>query len=135
MTKRNKHIDTYKTVYGVDLVVANKYVTLEDLKKKYTKPDGEELDDNYLDSIAITGKCLDKKTNRSVSLVVLCNSNKDKEIDKKLDLINTAAHEAAHVCLDIYQYIAEYNIIESQEPFCYLLGWATANIYKTWTKK
>lgn len=36
---------------------------------------------------------------------------------------NTITHECCHAALDIMDYIGETNILDSQEPFCYLVGW------------
>ena len=135
MTKK-KYIDIYPTIYRVDLVVANEAVTLKDLQKKYTYVDGTELDENITaDCIASTSTCRDKETGKYIILVKYVADTKVKGIDKKLDLLDTAAHEATHVCMRIYSKIGEdvYKD-DSNELLAYLLGWATECIYKTLKK-
>ena len=135
MTKK-KYIDTYKTIYNVYLVVANEAVTLQDLKKKYTYYDGVEIDDAFSDGIATTAKCIDKETNRAVILVKYNHKSKIKGVNNKLDLINTAAHEATHFAMDLYSYIGEdIDPRMANENLTYNVGWATECIYNTWTKK
>lgn len=134
MKNNKKYIDTYSTIYGVDLVVANKNVTLKDLQNKYTYSDDRELDD--IDCIASTSYCKNKNTNRYTILVRYNHDSKVKGIDKRLDFINTCSHEATHVVMAIYHYINEKIFPEdSNELLANLVGWATECIYKTWTKK
>lgn len=133
-SKTNKSIiDVYPTIYNVDLVVANKYTTIEQLNKVYCDINNEDLTDDT--SIAYTERGYNRKTNRPVIIVRYVKSAKWVE-DKKTDLVNTAAHEALHVCMNIYSKIEEdvYKN-DSNELFAYLIGWVTECIYKTWTKK
>lgn len=133
--KENKSvIDTYENLYGVDLVVANKYATLEELKELYVYSDGVELEEDLLTGISSVATCTDKRTDKSVVLVKYNHDSTVKGIDKKVDFINTCAHEAGHVALDIYLYANQEVKKDSQEPFCYLLGWAAECIYKTLKK-
>lgn len=134
-SKTNKSIiDVYPTIYNVDLVVANKYTTIEQLNKVYCDVNKEDLTDGT--SIAYTERGYNRKTNRPVIIVRYIGQSTWCPEDKKLDLINTAAHEALHVCMDIYSKIGEdvYKN-DSNELFAYLIGWITECIYKTWTKK
>lgn len=136
MAKKNKsRIDTYTTVYDVDIVVANKYATIKQINDKYCKPDNTTFNDDN-DPIAWTSIGYDKKTNRAVVIVRYCKDGNDKKVDKKTNFINTCAHEALHVCMFIYSKIGEdvYKD-DSNELFAYLIGWVTECIYKTWTKK
>lgn len=133
-SKTNKSIiDTYETIYNVDLVVANRYTTIDQLNKTYCNVNQEDLTD--CESIAYTEIGYNRKTNKPV-VIVRYVKNCEWPVDKKLDLINTAAHEALHVCMDIYTKIGE-KVYEqdSNELFAYLVGWVTECIYKTWTKK
>ena len=50
MKDKKSIIDTYTTIYFVDIVVANKYTTLDELKQLYTYCDGTELDDSITKS-------------------------------------------------------------------------------------
>ena len=136
MKKQKKAIiDTYETLYGVDIVVANRQVSLEKLQKLYTYGDGVVLDDFIVDAIATTAvvkRISDNKT------CILIKDNKDtdvKSIDKKLDHINTIAHESLHAVLDIYDIIQQKVCTCTQEPMCYLIGYIAECVYKTLTKK
>ena len=130
-------IDTYTNIYPVDLVVANKYVTLEQLQELYDCGKEQELDDKVTDpeSNATTTYVRRKKDDKACILVKFNNNSCSKSADKKLRYINTICHEAGHVALDIYDYIQQNICNCSPEPFCYLLGWATECIYKTLNKK
>ena len=130
-------IDTYTNIYPVDLVVANKYTTLEELRELYDCGEGEELSDKIVDSAcnATTTYVRRKKDEKSCILVKHNNDECAKSADKKLNRLGTISHEATHVALDIYDYI-EQNICNcSPEPFCYLQEWAFECIYKTLSKK
>lgn len=130
-TKKKSRIEKYyNDVYEVYLVVANKYATLEQLKKNYSYADGVELDEEITKDSACTARCKDIKTGRPVIIVKFNETVKDA----KLWFTNTTAHEATHVALDIYEMIQQNVCFCSPEPFCYLVGWATECIYKTLTK-
>ena len=132
-TRHKSIIDVYPTIYNVDLVVANKYTNIEQINKRYETIDGKDFADD--DAIAFTQPGYDKKTNKAIILVMFCNDPVDKSKDKKIDLVNTCAHEAVHVCMRIYSKIGEEVYKDDHnELLAYLLGWATECIYKTWTK-
>lgn len=134
MTK-NKYIDIYNTVYGIDLVVTNRACSIEDLREKYISSGGEELVD-YPMYMAVTCTVKNKETNRHAILVRDISDSVYTDADKRLDLINTAAHEALHVCMSLFDIIGEeVDPKKSNETFAYLLGWVTENIYRTWTRK
>lgn len=126
-------IDVYPTIYNVDLVVVNKYTTIKQLNKVYCNIEHNDFEDD--DCIAYTERGYDRKTDKPVIVVRYIRQSTWAD-DQKSDLINTAAHEALHVCMDIYSKIGE-KIFEqdSNELFAYLIGWVTECIYKTWTKK
>lgn len=136
MKKQKKAIiDTYETLYDIDIVVANRQVSLDKLRKLYTYADGVILDDFIVDGLsttAIVKRISDNKT------CILIKDNKDtdvKSIDKKLDYINTIAHESLHAVLDIYDIINQKVCTCSPEPMCYLIGYIAECVYKTVTKK
>jgi hypothetical protein len=135
--KKNKksRIDIYTNLYGVDLVVANKYTTIEELRKDYTFYDGVELTEEIMDCMATTSKVRRKSDNRYCMLVKYNRESKIKDRNPKLEFVNTISHEAAHVAIDIYQYIDQDLCPCSSEPFCYLVGWVTECIYKTLQSK
>ncbi len=133
--KKKAIIDTYETLYGVDIVVANRQVSLDKLRKLYTYGDGVMLDDFIAEGLATTAvvkRISDNKT------CILIKDNKDtdvKSVDKKLDYINTIAHESLHAVLDIYDIIDQKICTCSPEPMCYLIGYIAECVYKTLTKK
>ena len=133
-TKKKSRIDTYETIYYVDLVVANQYTTLEELKKLYIYSDGVELDEQIMNNICSTSTIRRKSDDKDCILVKYNGYVDIKFVDKKIDLLNTIAHEAGHVCIDIYDHMRQNICSCSQEPFCYLLGWVTQCIYKTLKK-
>ena len=128
-------IEVYKCdIYSCDLVVANQYTTLEELRNKYRYCDGEELTDDVIAGEASTSRCVDKETNECVILVKFNHNTKVKGVNKTLNFINTISHEASHVALDIYELCNQNICFCSPEPFCYLQGWACECIYKTLKK-
>lgn len=133
---KKKHIDIYETIYGVNIIVANKYVTLKDLQKSYTYHDGVILDEDLISSQACTAKCKDIKTGRYCILVKYNHDSVIKGVNKKVDLINTCSHEAVHVVMAIYAFIQEdVYPNDHNEHFAYLVGWTAEHIYETLTKK
>ena len=131
---KNSIIDTYTTIYYVDIVVANKYTTLEELKELYTYSDGVELDDNVTNHECSTSTCIRKSDNKDCILVKYNRPSDIVGVNKKEDFINTISHEAGHVVMDIYWHMGQRITDDSQEPFCYLLGYAAECIYKTLSK-
>jgi hypothetical protein len=133
---KNKHIDTYSTVYGVDVVVANKSVELKDLQKLYTYSDDKELGDEVKDCLASTATCKNRKTGRYVILVKYNKLTSIVGVNKKLDLINTASHEAFHALMYLLTFAnQDINPDSNVETQAYYMGWLTEIIYNTWTKK
>lgn len=127
-------IDTYSSIYPVDLVVANKYTTLEELKELYIYSDGVELDEQIMDCDATTST-IKRKSDNKFCILVKYNHPAKYVCNAKLEFINTCSHEATHVALDIYEFIHQNVCNCSPEPFCYLQGWATECIYRTLTRK
>lgn len=131
---KNKYIDTIETVYGVDIVIANKNVTVEDLKELYTYSDGEELEDTTYEAITCT--CKNRKTNRYAILVWYRSMKLCKGETVSTHYINTAAHEAFHVVNDLINFSEDkIDSKNSNEFIAYMIGYYTERIYKTWTKK
>ena len=133
-TKKKSRIDTYETIYYVDLVVVNEYTTLEELKKLYIYSDGVELDGQIMENVACTATIRRKSDDKDCILVKFNGYKGVKSVNKNTDIHNTIAHEAGHVCIDIYDHMRQNICPCSQEPFCYLLGWVTQCIYKTLKK-
>lgn len=128
-------IDTYTTIYYVDIVIANESVTLEELKELYVYSDGIELDEAITSGICTTSTCKRKSDNKDVALIKYNRDCDIKGIDKKVDIINTVCHEAGHAALDIYEHMNQKICNCSSEPFCYLLGYIAECMYKTLNKK
>lgn len=128
-------IDTYTTIYFVDIVVANKYTTVDELKELYIYSDGVELDDEITSGVCTTSRCKRKSDNKDVVLIKYNRDSDIKNINKTLDLINTICHESGHAVLDIYEHMNQNVCNCSSEPFCYLLGYVAECVYKTLTKK
>lgn len=139
MTNRNSKtkksiIDVYQTIYNVDIVVANKYTTIKQINRLYETVEHKDFEGDDT-ALAFTQSGYNKSTNKAIILVKYCSDTIVKNIDKKLDLINTAAHEAVHVCMRIYSKIEEEVYKDDRnELLAYLLGWVTECIYTTWTK-
>ena len=136
MKKQNRAIiDIYETMYDIDIVVANRYVSLSKLQKLYTYPDGATLEEFIIEGLsttAIVKRISDNKT------CILIKDNKDsdiKTIDKNIDRINTIAHESLHAALDIYDVIQQNVCTCSSEPIYYLVGYIAGCVYKTLMKK
>jgi hypothetical protein len=128
-------IDTYETIYNVDIVVANKYATLEELKELYIFSDKVELDEGILNGDCTASTCYNKSNDKPVVLIKYNHPTKIKGKNKTLDFVNTVCHEAGHAVLDIYDFIGQNVNADSSEPFCYLLGYIAECVYKTLTKK
>ena len=134
MKNKKSIIDTYTTIYFVDIVVANKYTTLEELKQLYVYCDGAELDNRVTSCECTTSTCTRISDNKNIILIKYNRDSAIKRVDKQLDLINTIAHEAGHAVLDIYDHMHQDICNCSPEPFCYLLGYIAECIYKTLRK-
>ena len=128
-------IDTYTTIYYVDIVVANEAATLEELKELYTYSNGDELDDEIIKMQCSCSTCKRKSDDKDVVLIKYNRDTDIKGIDKRLDLVNTVCHESGHAVLDIYEHMGQNVCNCSSEPFCYLLGYIAECVYNTLTKK
>ena len=135
MKTKKSIIEEYNCdIYNVILVVANRYTTLEELQKLYTYSDKVELDNDIMNADCTTSTCYRKSDGALVVLVKHNHYTTNKSLDKKLDFIDTCAHEATHVALDIYELCSQNVCFCSPEPFCYLQGWACECIYKALKK-
>lgn len=122
----------YCELYDTYLCVANKDATLSQIRKYVKWPDGEEFDEPMDSGAAKTFYTLtDKETDADAILVKYNSNTQNKKVDKVIDRVGIASHEATHVALLIYQLLGQNVSFESQEPFAYLVEWATECIYKT----
>lgn len=135
MKDSKKRIDTYTTIWDIDIVVANKYVTLEDLKELYTYSDDKELDECIMDGCATTCTARSKKTKALVCLVKYNHRITRTDYDNLLDIVNTAVHEAVHCCFDMYSQSRVDIHYDNQEPVAYEIASITTNILKTLLNK
>lgn len=142
MKNNKKRIDTYETPYEIYLVVANKYVTLEDLQELYTYSDGAELDNDIryvknrkYEHQAVTFMARRKSDGRYVIIVKYWHVTNIKGSDKLLDLINLASHEACHVTMEMYIAIGATIDTDNQEIFSYQQAYFCSCILKTWMNK
>lgn len=137
---KKSRIDYYETPYEVYLAIANKYTTFEELQEIFTYSDGAELDDNFLrDSDGhpyqgVTVSVKRKSDNRQFLLVKYITDTSVK-VDKLLDMINLADHEACHVILDLYKIIGAEVDLDNQEHFAYEKSYITTLILKNWLNK
>ena len=130
-----KRIDIYKTIWDIDIVVANRYVTLEKLQKLYTWVDGVVLDNYIIDAMSTATIVKRISDNKTCILIKDNHDSKTKSIDKKVDRINTIAHESLHAVFYLYENIMDQKLCAcSQEPACYLIGYIAACVYKTLIK-
>jgi hypothetical protein len=123
-------IESYDTIYGVVLIVANQYATIEEIREIVEYLDGSEMDDGVMDNCANVTICK-RKSDGKDCVFVKYNCDCGYASNKKVDFINTVSHEAGHVALRIYEHMDQNVCFCSSEPFCYLLGWAAECIYKT----
>lgn len=131
-TNKNKsRVDIYTTMYNVDLIVANRHTTLEQLQQDYCYSDGVELDSNILDGCSTCSTVKNKKTDRFCILIKDNHSLREKGIDKFLDLIDSIAHEAMHALIDIYESINAKVTFDNPEPTCYFMGYICKCTAKT----
>ena len=137
---KKSRIDYYETPYEVYLAIANKYTTFEELQEIFTYSDGAELDDHFLQDPdghpyqGVTVSVKRKRDNRQFILVKYITETSVK-VDKLLDMINLADHEACHVILDLYRIIGATVDLENQEHFAYEKSYITTLILKNWLNK
>lgn len=131
---KNKHIDTFETIYGVNVVIANAAVTVEDLREKYTYSDGVEIEDTDFEAVTVT--CKERDTGRYVILVWYRSMRLLKGEKRQLRYINAAAHEAMHVVMYLQDFSQQkVDPRDSNEYLAYMAGYFAERIYDTWTKK
>ena len=135
MNIKKEIIDQYPTIYPVILVVCNKYVSVKTIQKKYSKPDGTEINDDMLNHMAVTIPCIEKATRKYCLLVKIQYVEGANSAEKKACLVNSIAHEALHVALDTWVTMDEDVCTYNQEPIAYYVGWVSECIYKTIMKK
>ena len=130
MSKKKLIVDRYNpNIYPWDLYVVKNF-TVDQVAKLFN------LDKNLLkgawDGITITGVKYKNSTDTCTLVLLDAEALRKKDIYYK---INTCSHEAQHYVLDVMGSIGNENYYaDTQEPYCYLLGWATECIYRTLIK-
>lgn len=130
---KKARIDTYSTMYDMDFVVANENVKLNELRKLFEYEDGAELEDCYEKWDCCCG-IVKRKKDKSKIILVKFNRIGEGFVssgDKLLDAIDTCAHEAVHVALDIYNSVNATIDTDNQENFAYFVAYITERIAKT----
>ena len=125
--EKKSRIDIYETPYEVYLAIANKYTTFEELQEIFTYSDGHPYQ-------GVTVSVKRKSDNRQFLLVKYITETSVK-VDKLLDMINLADHEACHVILDLYKIIGAEVDLDNQEHFAYEKSYITTLILKNWLNK
>ena len=129
-------INTYSTIYDVDIVVANKYTTLKQLQKLYRRSDNEELNEDIMDCVSSCSSCYRKSDNKPVELIKWNMDTPSWKVkDKTAYMVNTCAHEATHATIDILQYVGQHIDTNSHEACAYFIGFIAECIYNTVNKK
>lgn len=122
-----KRINTYKTIYPVLIVIANKHVTYEDLNKDYMNLKEEDLSKSITDegSTMTTSTVYRRKDHKFCILI------KQIENETLESLIDDCCHEAMHAVLDTWNYIDDEICLLHQEPPAYLCGFVGKCIFET----
>ena len=135
--KKKARIDTYNTIYDMDVVVANELVTLKKLRELFEYRDGKELEECYIDWDVVTGS-LKRKSDGAYVVLIKFNRISDGFVssgDKLLDMIDVCSHEATHAALDIYNSVSATVDMENQENFAYFVAYIAERIAKTLLNK
>lgn len=135
--KKKARIDTYSTIYDMDVVVANELVGLKKLKDLFEYPDGEELEDLYTEWNVVTS-LVKRKSDGAYTVLVKFNKISDGFVssgDNLLDMIDVCSHEATHAALDIYNTVSAKVDTENQENFAYFVAYIAERIAKTLLNK
>ena len=136
MNKKKMIVDKYNTVYSFDVyVVLNPSKDELDKLFKWAESDNikSEKNDNSIkkkknkkySAYSCIG-VIDKSNGRICFVVIINNIGTDELYD-----INTIAHEAFHVTMDLLNTCRLPYSDDSCEAYAYLLGYLTECIYKT----
>lgn len=131
---KKARIDTYNTIYDIDIVVANKNVKLDQLRKLFCYTDGEDLDDEAWGGwYFCTG--IVKRRSDDATVVLIHNGSDKHEFassgDELLDLTDVCAHEAVHAAMDVYNVVSAKIDTDNQECFAYFVGYIAERIMRT----
>lgn len=138
MSKKRFKLDTYQTVYNIDLVVCYGDMSTKELQALYRKLNDSELDDDFNSSRAWCSALIRKSDGATILFVKINKDFNDgftSSGDELLDMINCASHEAAHCALYLFSIVGANSEDNNSEPFAYLLGYFTERIMKTLLNK
>lgn len=114
----------YVMLDGKEEDIANSFIWDDDVEIEPASPDTYQ---------GVTYALVYSKTDKSKSLAVLVCLNTDS-FDNDVDAINVISHEAFHVVFRIFKH-CHINLGEdSNEPYAFMVGWASRNIYNTYKK-
>lgn len=131
--KKKARIDTYETIYNIDVVVANELVTLKKLRELFEYLDGKELKECFAEWDVVTAT-LTRKSDGAYVVLIKFNRISDGFVssgDKLLDMIDICSHEATHAALDIYSSASATIDMENQENFAYFVAYIAERAAKT----
>lgn len=128
MNKKSIVVDKYSTVYCFDVyVVLNP--SKEELDKRFEWPKDHssiyDEENSKLSAYSCIG-VVDKSNGRHCFVVIINELGKDELFD-----INTIAHEAFHITMDLLDACKLTYSDDSCEAYAYLQGYITECIYKT----
>lgn len=135
MNNNKSIIDTYTTMYPVDIVVCNKYTTIKDIAKKYKYTNGEEITYDCSTSDAITIKAKSKKDNSNCIIIYHIQDFGSTSKERNEERLKTIVHECIHAALFTYELIDSDVSLDSQEPFAYYIEYIFGCVLKTLNKK
>lgn len=129
--KKYKQIIDYYSIplYNCKIVVI-KNPDPEKISKRFDIQK-ERIEDDWKEGIygCSYGGGRDKKTGEYVQLILIYPH------ENTLQLVNTCSHEALHATEDILHWKGMKLCNETHEPYAYMVGYITEQIYKTATKK
>lgn len=133
-----KNIDIYETMYNADIAVCNKKCTNKDIINNFLTSDDKEITEEYLSVSptlsAYSFRAINKHNRHTTFVVRILKVFGNTKLEKDADLINTIAHEAMHILLDIFDKMDEVVSVHVQEPYAYYIGWISECIYKSYKK-
>ena len=108
--------------------------TEKDISKLFVWDDGAEIEPVGIDDYqGITYGLVYNKNDKDKLLSVLVCLNL-KKFDDDIDAMNTIAHEAFHAVFRIFKHCNIYLSEDTNEPYAFMTGWVSKNIYNTYKK-
>lgn len=132
-------IDIYpNNILDINLVVMTS-PNIKDIQDKYTRSNGDPIEDNFLDNYPGLATILRDNETEDIVLVIILNYipdyvKKRSELDQICYMINTIGHEAFHILMHTLDVIEDKLVSEAQEFPAYYIGWIVECAYRTWIK-